>query len=84
MEERQDLISRKAAIDALYHVDEYNVRSIEAIRNLPSAQSEYEPVKAEDFTKTMSDNTLYSFMAWHGEALELMERHGFVICKKMI
>ena len=35
-----DLISRKAAIDALYHVDEYNGRSIEAIRNLPSAQPE--------------------------------------------
>ena len=35
-----DLISRQAAIDALYHVDEYNGRSVEAIRNLPSAQSE--------------------------------------------
>lgn len=33
-----DLISRQAAIDALYHVDEYNGRSVEAIRNLPSAQ----------------------------------------------
>ena len=33
-----DLISRQAAIDALYHVDEYNGRSIEAIRNLPSAE----------------------------------------------
>ena len=33
-----DLISRQAAIDELYHVDEYNGRSIEAIRNLPSAQ----------------------------------------------
>jgi hypothetical protein len=36
----EDTISRKAAIDALYHVDEYNGRSIEAIRNLPSAQPE--------------------------------------------
>ena len=35
-----DLKSRQAAIDALYHVDEYNGRSVEAIRNLPSAQSE--------------------------------------------
>lgn len=33
-----DTISRQAAIDALYHVDEYNGRSIEAIRNLPSAE----------------------------------------------
>ena len=35
-----DTISRKAAIDALYHVDEYNGRSVEAIRNLPSAEPE--------------------------------------------
>ena len=35
-----DLISRQAAIDALYHVDEYNGRSVEAIRKLPSAQLE--------------------------------------------
>jgi len=33
-----DMISRQAAIDALYHVDEYNGRSVEAIRNLPSAE----------------------------------------------
>lgn len=51
-------------------------------RRAPSAQPEYEPVKAEDFAKTMSENTRYNFMAWHGEALELMERQGFVICKK--
>lgn len=47
-----------------------------------TAEPEYEPVTAEDFAKTMSENTLYSFMAWHGKALELMERQGFVICKK--
>ena len=33
-----DLISKQQAIDALYHVDEYNGRSVEAIRNLPSAE----------------------------------------------
>lgn len=49
---------------------------------MKDTQPEYEPVKAEDFAKTMSENTIYNFMAWHGEALELMERHGFVICKK--
>ena len=38
-----DLIERQAAIDALYHVDEYNGRSVETIRNLPSAQPE--PIK---------------------------------------
>ena len=49
---------------------------------MPSTQPEYEPVTAEDFAKTMSENTLYGFMAWYGEALGLMERKGFVICKK--
>lgn len=52
------------------------------LSELPSAQQEYEPVTAEDFAKTMSENTVYSFLAWYGEALELMERQGFVICKK--
>ena len=33
-----DTISRRAAIDALCRVDEYNGRSIEAIRQLPPAQ----------------------------------------------
>lgn len=29
-------------------------------------------------------NSMVKFLveSWHGEALELMERHGFVICKK--
>lgn len=58
--------------------------NIEDIEELPSAQPEYEPVKVEDFAKTMSENTLYGFMAWYGEALELMERQGFVICKKTL
>ena len=35
-----ELISRQAAIDALCRVDEYNGRSIEAIRQLPPAQPE--------------------------------------------
>lgn len=37
-----DCISREAAIDALYNVDEYNGRSIKAIKNLPSAQPQPE------------------------------------------
>lgn len=50
---------------------------------LLSAQPEYELVTAEDFAKTMSENTIYSFRAWHSMALlELMEKQGFVICKK--
>ena len=35
-----DLIDRQAAIDALYNVDEYNSRSVTAIKNLPSVHSE--------------------------------------------
>ena len=35
-----DLISRQKAIDALYNIDEYNSRSVTAIKNLPSIQSE--------------------------------------------
>ena len=35
-----DLISRQQAIDALYNVDEYNSRSVIAIKNLPSIQPE--------------------------------------------
>lgn len=36
----------------------------------------------EDFAKTMSENTLYSFMAWYGEGLTLIKEMGFEICKK--
>lgn len=32
-----DSISRQDAIDVLYSIDEYNPRSVKAIRNLPSA-----------------------------------------------
>ena len=35
-----DTISRQAAIDALYSVDEYNSRSVKAIKQLPPIQSE--------------------------------------------
>lgn len=88
--ESDELVSRRAVIKSVTR--EYNRRRTgdglklawieKAINGTPSAQPKYEPVKAEDFAKTMSENTLYGFMAWHGEALALMERHGFVICKK--
>lgn len=54
----------------------------QTILNLPSAQPKYEPVTAEDFAKTMSENTIYSFIAWYGTVLELIEKQGFTICKK--
>ena len=37
-EPMDDLISRQAAIDALYSVDEYNSRSVKAIKQLPPAE----------------------------------------------
>lgn len=52
------------------------------IFDAPSVEPEYEPVEAEDFAKTMSENSLYNFVTWHQEALTLMKEHGFVICKK--
>jgi hypothetical protein len=35
-----DLIDRQAALEALYSVDEYNSRSVMAIKQLPSAEPE--------------------------------------------
>lgn len=61
--------------------EEYQ-RIIDRFMEFASARQEYEPVTAEDFAKTMSENTLYQYMAWHGEALALMKEQGFVICKK--
>lgn len=55
---------------------------VNVLANLPSVQPEYEPVTIEDFAKTMSENTLYGFMAWHGEAFTLIKEMGFEICKK--
>ncbi len=81
-----DLIDRQKVIDILDEawVDgrEYDGWLHKEVRDLPSAQPEYEPVKAEDFAKTMSENTLYGFMVWHGEAFTLIKEMGFVICKK--
>ena len=86
-----DSISRQAAIDEISSMfaptptqKDMVEDCLEIIENLPSAKPGYEPVKAEDFARTMSKNTIYSFMAWHDEALELMERQGFVICKKTL
>ena len=83
-----DLIDRRQAIDALMErfkrVPTTAIIAKDTIENLPSAQPEYEPVKAEDFAKTMSENTIYDFITWHSRAFELMEMQGFVICKKMI
>jgi len=73
-----DLISRQDAIDALDCIN----GAEEVLRSLPPAQPEYEPVTAEDFAKTMSETSVYSYMLWHSEALTLMKKQGFVICKK--
>ena len=78
-----DAIIKESNADGAYgYMDTKSI--VDLLNDLPSAQPEYEPVKAEDFAKTMSENTFYGFMVWHSEALELMERHGFVICKKTL
>ena len=85
--QKDDVIYRQDAIDALESIgsldtdaDREYARGI--FNALPSAQPEYKPVTAEDFAKTMSENTIYDFVTWHGEALALMKEQGFVICKK--
>ena len=78
-----DVVVKESQVDGAYgYMDTKSI--VNLLNDLPSAQPEYEPVKTEDFAKTMSENTLYGFMAWYGEALELMERQGFVICKKTL
>ena len=73
-----DLISRQAAIDALYHVDEYNGRSVEAIRNLPSAQPERK-------TGRMSNKDWIDFLCEQFDISRTSARdmlHGMMKCKK--
>ena len=89
-----DLISRQAAKDAVRRLQTYKLHEDDdmilvdkadvqtELMLLPPAKQQYEPVTAEDFAKTMSESTLYGFMVWHGEALGLMVKQGFVICKK--
>ena len=78
-----DAVVKESQVDGAYgYMDTKSI--VDLLNDQPSAQPEYEPVKAEDFAKTMSENTIHGFMAWHGEALELMERQGFVICKKTL
>ena len=78
-----DAVVKESQVDGAYgYMDTKSI--VDLLNDQPSVQPEYEPVKAEDFAKTMSENTVYSFMAWYGEALELMKRQGFVICKKMM
>lgn len=67
-------------VDAIEPDDIDGARGI--FNALPSAEPEYKPVTAEDFAKTMSENTIYDFVTWHSEALTLMNKMGFVICKK--
>ena len=78
-----DAVVKESQVDGAYgYMDTKSI--VDLLNDQPSVQPEYEPVKAEDFAKTMSEKTLYRFMAWYGEALELMEEQGFVICKKTL
>ena len=89
-----DSISRKAAIAVADYTDYRGLtvedvkkvtdEVIKGLKQLPSEEPEYKPVTVEDFAKTMSENSLYNFVAWRKEALMLMKEQGFVICKKTI
>lgn len=80
-------IDKQAAINLVKNGDYYmtwvdRAMLIEELKDLPSAESEYEPVTAEDFAKIMSENTFYGFDSWFNIASRLMKELGFVICKK--
>ena len=82
-----DTIYRQSAIETVSKAlkgtfVEYQEIAEKMINKIPSAQQQYEPVTAEDFAKTMSENSLYNFVAWHQEALTLMKEQGVVTCKK--
>ena len=50
-----ELISRQAAIDALYSVDEYNSRSVKAIKQLPPAQPDtYWKEQCQSYEQTIN------------------------------
>ena len=85
-----DLISRKMAIDLLKkwsdgysYIEVETTSAIKAFEEMPPVSPEYRPVTAEDFAKIMSENTLYQYAVWYGMELALMNKMGFVICKKM-
>ena len=76
-----DAVVKESQVDGAYgYMDTKSI--VDLLNDQPSVQPEYEPVKAEDFAKTMSENTIYSFIAWYGTVLELIEKQGFTICKK--
>ena len=77
-----DHISRQAAIEALCHIDEYNAKSVSAIKALPSAQPEHERVSAEDVAVSIAPTKLASAVWLYGTLTEL-EKAGYVICRKM-
>lgn len=60
-----------------------DVRSIvDHVEDLPPTQQEYEPVIAEDFTKIMSESTIFQYATWYGMYFALMKGMGFEICKR--
>lgn len=65
-----DCISRQEAIEALYHVDEYNGRSVEAIRKLPPAQPEPHWIPVTEATPIEEDDYWATFEADEGRFVD--------------
>ena len=63
-EPMDDLISRQAAIDALYSVDEYNSRSVKAIKQLPPIQPDI--VRCKDCNHWIPYDWMFS-EAWQSK-----------------
>ena len=58
-----DTISRQAAIDALYSVDEYNSRSVKAIKQLPPIQTDI--VRCKDCKHFESEYGYCDYYQWN-------------------
>lgn len=61
-----DTISRQAALEALYNVDEYNSRSVTAIKNLSPIQPDVIRCKDCKWWDKYSDTHGYCLAAKHG------------------
>ena len=68
-----DCISRQAAIDALYSVDEYNSRSVKAIKQLPPIQPGIVRCKDCKYARLTNDGSCKYCDIWFPDEAEYMD-----------